>query len=520
MGDIDPQTELNTALDHLLVLSRQDPEKLQKTLYDSFSALSYLALEGKAADFQPGWAAKVVGKDGNPIFKKEEADIVETVALNTVKPIFTPDTNSETQKGGDPSIKPIGTKGMIDVTSVPGIGVNPDDLSLDKTYWKVKNFLSGLDKQTHDLSRELGPFRFFYESPVDIQIPLPLPFPPYTITVPISPRAVPVIISALVEGIRLLFSFGPLSNDITRKILSIVMAVVDILQGEWKHSIMSLIGFYGSTPLAIGIVGKVFFNSLSLIAPDLQDRLLLDIYQSTKSMFIGIVLWGFATFSTAPIRKIVRTQFDKLKELADNANGQIGKIESSMQQSVDPLGLKVKFNKLPEGFVPTFDDIQNLQSIARQPAIYCSKEFQEAIAPLRVIPPARLILELFSIPTDLQTLEMECKGMAGISLEKTMESAMTPQITPADAPTAAVSEPAGSDKPAVSKDDHIKPNVVDTPIPPKPTTPKPTTPKPTTPKPTTKKGGKRSKKRRCTRRKSRTIKLPPPEHPLDRVAKQ
>jgi hypothetical protein len=100
-----------------------------------------------------------------------------------------------------------------------------------------------------------------------------------------------------------------------------------------------------------------------------------------------------------------------------------------MQKTVQPLGLKIDFSKIPDDFVPTFDDIQNLQAIARQPAIYCSKEFQEAIAPIRLIPPARFILEMMSIPTTEKSVEMECRGMAGVSLDKTIDQLVSPKIT-------------------------------------------------------------------------------------------
>jgi hypothetical protein len=202
------------------------------------------------------------------------------------------------------------------------------------------------------------------------------------------------------------------------------------LKGDWKQGILSMIGFFGEIPMLAGLIGKVLLNLLDLIAPDIQERMTMDIYQSGKSIFIGFLLWGFANFAPDFVRLSVRTQFDVIKKVVEDANGKIHEIEAAMQKSVEPAGLELKIKDIPEGFVPTFDDIQNLQAIVRQPTIYCSKEFQEAIQPLRKIPPIRLILELMSIPTDPQTLAFECKGSAGESLEKTVENLMTPEITP------------------------------------------------------------------------------------------
>jgi hypothetical protein len=344
------------------------------------------------------------------------------------------DKESEgTQEGGNVSLKATSMKGLIDYPVSMPVNINPEDISIDATFWKIKDFLAKIDKQTHDLARSFGPFKFFYETRVDprIPIPIPIPAPPFVavIMVPIPARAIPVVIGALVESIRLIFGVGALSNDMARKVLSIVMGLIDLLKGDWKQSILSLLGYFGQSPLVIGLIMKTFLNIFNLIAPDIQDRIIFDIYQSTKSMFIGFFLWGFATFAPDIVRNTARVQFDQIAKLVDNSNDQIQKVEESMQKSVDPAGLKIKFNKIPPGFVPTFDDIQNLQSIARQPSIYCSKEFQEAVAPLRMIPPLRIVLELLSIHTDDKTLEFECRGLRGESLEETMESQIMPSVT-------------------------------------------------------------------------------------------
>ena len=202
------------------------------------------------------------------------------------------------------------------------------------------------------------------------------------------------------------------------------------MKGDWKQGILSIIGFFGEGPLVAGLIGKVLLNLMDLVAPDIQERMAMDVYQSGKSMCIGFILWGFANFAPDFARAAARAQFDILKKIVADANGKIGEIEASMQKSVEPAGLELKLKDIPEDFVPTFDDMQNLQAIVRQPTIYCSKEFQEAIEPLRKIPPMRLVLELMNIPTDPQTLAFECKDHAGESLEDTMGVALEPEITP------------------------------------------------------------------------------------------
>jgi hypothetical protein len=267
---------------------------------------------------------------------------------------------------------------------------------------------------------------------INIPFPVPMPSPPFIgiIRVPVNPRAFPILITFIIETIRIIFSFGPHSNDMTRKVLSLVLGLIDILKGDWKQGILSMIGYFGQSQLVAGLTTKVLINILELVAPDLQERIIMDMYQSGKSMLVGFLLWGFANFAPEGARIVARKQFDELRSIVDKANGDIEKVEESMQSSVTPLGLKIKFNEIPEGFVPTFDDIQNIQAIVRQPTIYCSSEFQDIVEPLHKMPPMRLILELMSIPTDPETLQYECRENAGKPLENTIENAVMPQILP------------------------------------------------------------------------------------------
>jgi hypothetical protein len=420
-----PQKELQTMLDYLEKISNEDPEILKKKVYETFSGVAFLALEAKDAKYKKGWASKLVDRHGDPLFGKKEAEILESAAKTFVEPMF-----RQAQNGGEPDLKPSSTMSMIQQKNP----INPDDISIDKAFWKVRELFSTIDKNVKTFSRELGPFRFFYDRQMDFRIPLPIPMPapPFiaVVMVPIPPRAIPILIGLIVESIRLTYSVGPLSNDTTRKTLSLVLGLIDILKGDWKQGILSILGFFGEAPLLAGVFMKVVVNLMEFIAPDIQEKLILDLYQSGKSLFIGFLLWGFANFSPDVARAIAREQFDKIKQVVTDANGKIDEVQAAMQKSIDPLGLKIKFQDISDDFIPSFDDIQNIQAIIRQPTIFCSKEFQETIEPMRKLPVIRLVLELMSIPTDTESLEAACKDQAGVSLEATLGKALEPKITP------------------------------------------------------------------------------------------
>jgi len=420
------QRELETALENLERLSNEDQSVMRKKVYDTFSGISFLILEAKKNNFKKGWAYKILDRHNDPMFERDEAKIVEDAVQKFVKPLFHPSSN---KVGGNMSVKASASGQIVKPT------LDPEELSIDRMFWKIRDMIQSIDDQVKNFSREIGPFRFFYDKNTpDFRFPLPIPAPPpvfvSVVMVPVNPRAIPIVIGLIIEAIRITTTVGPLTNDTARKFLSLTLGLIDFLKGDWKQGILSMIGFFGEIPMLGGLIGKVLLNLLDLIAPDIQERMTMDIYQSGKSIFIGFLLWGFANFAPDFVRLSVRNQFDAIKKVVEDANGKIHEIEAAMQKSVEPAGLELKMKDIPEGFVPTFDDIQNLQAIVRQPTIYCSKEFQEAIQPLRKIPPIRLILELMSIPTDPQTLAFECKGSAGESLEKTVENLMTPEITP------------------------------------------------------------------------------------------
>ena len=417
-----PQKALKVALEILINLARSDENTLKKSLYDSFSGISFLLLEANKASFKPGWASNLKNIHNNTMFTTDEANTIEGLAKN-VELFFNNDEQvaDDKQTGGAVPLKPRTSK-LGFLREIPKLAsslpFDTDIISFDRTYWKIRNFIKGLDKQAHDISRDFGPFKFFYDSPIDIPVPVPIPFPLVTppfvtiVTVKIPPRVIPVLIETFVETIRLIFSVGPMSNEVARKVLSIVLTIIDLIKGEWKHSILSFAGYYGQYPLLIGIIGKVYLTIFSFIAPDIQEALLFNAYRSVKSIFIGFYLWIFTVIAPDFIRARVKDAFENPMYLKV-----IEKVVTKAEKEgfvVDPK----------DTFVITLDDIQNLQSIARQPAVMCSSEFQKAISLMTAIIPVRLFLEMINIPCDPESVELVCGPYKDLPLETTVSATL------------------------------------------------------------------------------------------------
>lgn len=421
MGDSseDPHKQLEAALKHLEEMSKQDPEIIKRQIWDTASAISFLVVEAKRARFKAGWSANLKDVDGDPVFTQEDMTLVEGIVDTYVKPLFD-NANEAVQSGGVvPSMPIIPTsKGLVQPKQMPGmvagLEINPKDISLDAMFWKAKNFIESLDEQAHRFSREMGPFKFFYDSPIDLRIPLP-----YLSAIPIPPRVIPLLLEVVVESVRVICGLGPMSNDLVRKILSVVLAIIDVSKGNWKHAILSIAGFFGKNPMIAGLIGKVFLTALQKIAPDILNTLIFTKYQSMKSFLIGSAIWVVTTFSPDLVRKSISKSLDKLS----GPEGPLGKARGIIEKKMasDPK-YEVRFKDVLASLTLSFDDLQNLQMIARQPAIMCSKDFQEALDGVRMVPPLRLVFELFNIPTDPDTVEYVCGQFKNLPLEQTLES--------------------------------------------------------------------------------------------------
>jgi hypothetical protein len=147
----------------------------------------------------------------------------------------------------------------------------------------------------------------------------------------------------------------------------------------------------------------------------------------------------------------------------------------------------VNFARIPETMVPSLDDVQNLQTLLRVPEVFCSTEFKQILQPLLLVPPLRLALELFNIPTVDEDIAEQCKGKES-ALSDTLAQKATPQVSiipggPLDQLSSGAAALQSGQLPAV----------------PVPAVPVPAVPLPSLPKI----GGKKSRTRKAKKRFSR-----------------
>jgi uncharacterized protein YjbJ (UPF0337 family) len=394
-----------------------EADKIPDRIYSALEGMSSLALAWKQHGGASGWSQTLVDNDGNQLFSESESDLIETGA-EKARP-FLDSFLHEGQTGGATGALPTGPA----MPQMPQMGMNPEDVSIDKMYYGLLSKLDSYDTQWRDIVNNLGVIKTFNETdqvgvipfvpPIPYMIPAKLKFP---------------IINTILELLRIMVSSPFLDMPNFRVLLSFGIAILDLVRGEWKHAVLSLFGAYSMNAMYIGIIGKIIRDAWLLIAPDLRTDLTDAIFKSTKSFVAGFILWAFGTFAPGSMQKIIQTALDKAAEQVENFNKQIEDLEAKVGDVSKTAGITVSFKRVPEGMVPSLDDIQRLQTIARVPAIFCSDEFQKIIEPLLLIPPLRLALELFNIPTIPETKEKMCSGVPKGSIADTVGDAADPDV--------------------------------------------------------------------------------------------
>jgi hypothetical protein len=213
-----------------------------------------------------------------------------------------------------------------------------------------------------------------------------------------------------------------------RKILSVVLAILDVSRGEWRDGVLSLLGVVSKETLVAGIVAKTARFVYNFISPDIQTRLESDIYDSAKSMFIGSWLWLLSVASPDFLRAQINKLFDASKEALQKFKDTMKPIQEQAIAKGKSLGLSVKFPEIPLTALPSFIDIQNLQSIFHQPEIVCNPMFQAALKGPSQIPAIRVLLELLNIPVTPQAKALKCQGQPA-SMAEAVTEAMKPTVT-------------------------------------------------------------------------------------------
>jgi len=280
-------------------------------------------------------------------------------------------------------------KGGADVSSLVDshFQIPKSDASLDRFSGSVQKFLVSVDELNRELALAIGPVAMIREmNDPEVRIPkIPKP-------VIISKYAIIPAINIFLEACRLLVITNRFDSPMLRKILSLVLGVFDIIRGEWKAGVLSLMGVFSREMLVIGLIGKTIGLMYNWISPDIQGEAQGAIYSSVKSMIIGAWLHVLSIVAPEQIRQ-------KIGQLV-------------------PLG------DFPQ------DNIQKIQTLFHDPKIVCA--LKDKIVSAREEAPIRIVLELLNVPDDLEAfcngVQANAGALAGLEMPKLPEIPKVPEL--------------------------------------------------------------------------------------------
>jgi hypothetical protein len=359
------------------------------------------------------WAKKAVDEEGQPLLTPAEQE-VWTAACEPYLPLF-----RGWQRGGAdllsvPSVPTVPTVPSLSVdpfgsaetpsatTETPSAATEatgPDDL-FESAYAQYEKANSTI----HRYVAQHGPIQM---STFDRGEDIPL-FPKIMTTalqgypatkgvgmalekVKLPPRTIYVIVYLLLDMARISASVA--GADQNRKILSVILAVIDVLRGDWKRAILSLLGYAGSSQLYLGQILKVYLALFQTINPRLQRDIIFGTYSLGKSLLIGGLLAVFQVTAPASVRVPVIEMLEKLAERKEAIDGVL------MEQGLAPRS---------DDLAVSFEDIQRIQSLMDDTAFICSKEYEELTKHVQNNFALRMVFQLVGIPTSDTFKKQRC----------------------------------------------------------------------------------------------------------------
>jgi hypothetical protein len=404
------------------LLNEHMPERLYKST-DGVMRIINTIVKTKGQ----GWAAQVVNNDGKPILSQEE-QIQFTEAfqpyMESIVDFFGDD---DEMSGGDykPDISKISgmsgdflkTKAAQATHSYPIPPFDPTKMpGVDDIYAKIIDRIRNVDTTVNNYASKYGVLKLEKEHDLepDIRVvPEPaalaiseglfglstsagFPIPPNLTLEILSKIKVPFrtlifIIYLTLDVARI--AMGIVGPSIGRKILSILVALLELLKGDWKKAILSLIGYYGMMPLLIGQLLKVVLTLFRMLAPQIQESIIFGSLDAIKSFIVGLLLSIFQITAPEQVRLPLIGVLEK-----------IAQHKAQMDGTLQDIGLSAR----PDYLAPTWNDLNNIQAVMSDKAYICSCEFEELVKAVENAAIIRIVLQILRIPVNQDMIEYRC----------------------------------------------------------------------------------------------------------------
>jgi hypothetical protein len=364
------------------------------------------------------WVADVKNSSGIPLFKPEEYEQIHS-AFSVFFPVlfsfFGKSVPQVTQSGGADEIDPKNAE--IDRLRREVNSLRQHQQShqsqqstqgIDALYRKVINMFRNMNSSVINFASTYGILKLekSYDDQMDPRPFLPLAGVPglqVIANTPVPIRVIVLFLYTCLDVARVFISISPNDSPFIRKVLSIIMAIVDILRGDVKKAVLSFSSFFSRDYTIISVLGKVLIDVTGFISPYLQYKMTYGILDVMKSMLAGILLETFQTFAPYPVRAPVIEQIAILQDIAEENRRTVEeRIENPEQQELYASFL-----------MPSFEQIQTLQSVFINDKLLCDPRVVKAVDTVLGSPEQpnmilKIVFELLGVPVDKEERIRKC----------------------------------------------------------------------------------------------------------------
>ena len=402
-------------------------KNISNNLYNSTNGISRV-LDAIVKTKGEGWSGQVVDENGNKLLsEQEQAQFTEAFKpyLDTILNFFgeEDEMNGEMYKEGgayEPSISKL--SGLSDdfiekkIEQTTNSSSTSSTKGIDDVYAKIINKIGNVNSTVNNYASKYGILKLEKEHDLepDIRVipeaaalgisdgifalstSVGFPIPPNISLEVLSKIKVPFRL--IVGTIYLILDIARISMGITgppigRKILSIIVAILELLRGDWKKSILTLIGYYGMMPMLVGQLLKAFLTGFRMLDPQIQESIIYGTLDSTKSFIIGFLLAIFQVTAPEEIRIPLIGSLEKIAQKKAEMNG-----------TLEGIGLSAR----PKYLSPSWEDLNNIQAVMTDEVYICSCEFRELVENINKATTIKIILQILRIPVTKEMIEYKC----------------------------------------------------------------------------------------------------------------
>lgn len=403
------------------LLNKNMPERLYKST-DGIMRVINAIIKTKGQ----GWAAQVLNNEGKPLLTKEE-QIKFTEAfqpyLETIIDYFGPD--DEISGGQIPDVSKLSglssdflkTKAAQATKSYPIPPFDPTTMiGPDDIYAKIVNRIGNLNSTVNNYASKYGVLRLEKEHDLEEDVRL-IPQPAalaisegvFALSTAADFPILPSITMEILQKIKVPFrtivfviyltldiarlAMGIVGPALGRKILSILVAVLELLKGDWKKAILTFIGYYGMIPMLTGQLLKVFISLFGMLAPQIKERIIFGSLDAAKSFIVGLLL---AIFQVTAPEEVRLPLIGVLEKIAQH--------KAKMDDTLKGIGLSAR----PDYLSPTWADLNNIQAVMNDEAYICSCEFKDLVNAVDKSAIMRIVLQILRIPVNKEMINDKC----------------------------------------------------------------------------------------------------------------